>query len=469
MMLSACATLPPARPLDPQADAQAFAARRLDDAGLSAAETRLGLSGKLAAAWTPDRITVAAWYFDPVLAHARATATRAEADAAVTAQRPNPTLNLSSEKVFSGAAGVAPWTLGATVLLPLLHPGEAAARRAVAAADTAAARDQAAQAIWQSRSRAIAALRDVVLDRRAQTWARASAQVDAAYLDAARQRRRAGESDASAQLAAELDVQRAQADLATRQAQAAAAEHALAAAIGVPHAALDGVALSWPGLDALPALSALPSAALAEDAAWNRLDLAVLLQRYRAAAAQVRAARGSRYPQLALAPGYLYDRGARKFTFGAEVELPLFHGAGARIRATAAARDEAATAVGALQARIVNELDAARADYALRYAAWRHTSAMAASAQGLARRAEQQRAAGQVDRLTELTASASANAAHLSTVDALSRAWTALGHLEDVLQRPLWPASQLPVAPGPLAASRSFSPTEAEATHADAH
>lgn len=468
-MLSACAALPPARPLDLQANAQAFAARRLDDAGLSAAETRLGLSGKLAAPWTPDRITVAAWYFDPVLAHARATAARVEAAAVVTAQRPNPTLNLSSEKVFSGAAGVAPWTLGAAVLLPLLHPGEAAARRAVAAADTAAARDQAAQAIWQSRSRAIAALRDVVLDRRAQTWAHSGAQVDAAYLDAVRQRRHAGESDASAELVAELDVQRAQADLATRQAQVAAAEHALAAAIGVPHAALDGVALSWPGLDAPPAPSALPSAALAEDAAWNRLDLAVLLQRYRAAEAHMRAARGSRYPQLALAPGYLYDRGARKFTFGVEVELPLFHGAGARIRATAAARDEAAAAVHALQARIVNELDAARADYALRYVAWRHASAMATSAQDLARRAEQQRAAGQVDRLTELAASASVNAARLSAVDALSRAWTALGHLEDVLQRPLWPASQLPVSPGPLAASRSFSPTEVEATHADAH
>ncbi|MEO7127879.1 MAG: hypothetical protein ABI040_03290, partial [Rhodoferax sp.] len=61
------------------------------------AETRLGLPGDVAAPWTPDRITVAAWYFDPILAQAHAAATRATADATVAAQRVNPTLSLTPE------------------------------------------------------------------------------------------------------------------------------------------------------------------------------------------------------------------------------------------------------------------------------------------------------------------------------------------------------------------------------------
>lgn len=469
MMLTACAAVPPARPLNPHTDAQAFAARRLDESGLVRAETRLGLPGDVAAPWTPDRITVAAWYFDPILAQAHAAAARAAADATVAAQRVNPTLSLTPEKVFSGNTAATPWTIGVALLLPLLHPGEAAARRAVAAADTAAADDLQARALWQSRARVVAAMRDVLLGRRAQAAALASAQADRGYLDAVRQRRHAGEDDGNAELTAELTMQRAQADLATRKAQRIAAEHALAAAIGVPLAALAGVTLQWPELTAPPAPTALPKAALSKDAAWNRLDLAVLLQHYRAAEAKLREAAGSRYPQLAIAPGYLYDQGQRKFTFGVELKLPLFHGAGARIRAAGAARDEAVAAVHARQDQIINQLDAARADYAQRYAAWRQLSAMAASAQGTVTRAAARRTAGQVDRLTELAARAAAETAQLNAIDALSGTWNALGHLEDVLQRPLWPTSQLSMLQRAMAPSRSFPPSEVEAAHADAH
>ncbi len=469
MLLTACAAVPPTRPVNPYTDAQAYAARRLDEPGLMRAETRLGLPGAVAASWTPDRITVAAWYFDPILAHAHASAARAAADAAVAAQRLNPTLNLTPEKVFSGNTAATPWTLGVALLLPLLHPGEAAARRDIASADTAAAHDQQAQALWQSRARAVAAMRDVLLGRRAQAAALASAQADREYLDAVRQRQHAGEDDGNAELTAELTMQRAQAELATRKAQRTAAEHALAAAIGVPLAALAGVTLEWPELTAPPAPTALPTAALSMDAAWNRLDLAILLQRYRAAETKLREAAGSRYPHLAIAPGYLYDQGQRKFTFGLEVELPLFHGAGARIRAAGAARDEAVAAVHARQDQIINQLDAARANYAQRYEAWRQLSAMAASAQSMVTRAAAERAAGQVDRLAGLAARAAAETAQLNATDALSGTWRALGDLEDALQRPLWPTSQLSMLQRATAPSPPFSPTDVEAAHADAH
>ncbi|MEO7128990.1 MAG: TolC family protein, partial [Rhodoferax sp.] len=297
----------------------------------------------------------------------------------------------------------------------------------------------------------------------------ASAQADREYLDAVRQRQHAGEDDGNAELTAELTMQRAQAELATRKAQRTAAEHALAAAIGVPLAALAGVTLEWPELTAPPAPTALPTAALSMDAAWNRLDLAILLQRYRAAETKLREAAGSRYPHLAIAPGYLYDQGQRKFTFGLEVELPLFHGAGARIRAAGAARDEAVAAVHARQDQIINQLDAARANYAQRYEAWRQLSAMAKSAQSMATRAAARRTAGQVDRLAGLAARAAAKTAQLNALDALSGTWNALGHLEDVLQRPLWPTSQLSMLQRTMAPSRSFPPSEVEAAHADAH
>ncbi len=450
--LVGCTAVPTAPVPDLQRQAQALQARGLDDPGLAAAEQRLNLSSAADAAWTPDRITVAAWYFDPTLALARTGARRAEADAALAAQRSNPNLQLSPEKIFSGGGVGSPWTIGAALLIPLLHPGESAARRDIAAADTEKARDQAALAVWQSRERALTALREVLLARRAQTLAQTAATAQADYRDSVRRRVLAGASGRDAELAAELDAQHAAADLANRTAQRSAAEHSLAAAIGVPWSALRGVSLAWPRLDTPPAPTALPVAALAEDAAWNRLDLAALLAQYRVSAAQLREATGTRYPATSVAPGYLYDRGDRKFTFGINVELPLFHGAGAGIRAAAAARDEATAAVQARQAQILNALDAARADYAERYDAWQRMHGVATAASQSAARAHTQRRAGQIDRGHQTIADVAAANAELAAVDALGAALNSLGQLEDVLQRPLWPASALapPSAANPL-------------------
>ena len=447
LLLIACATVPAQHPLDPQAAANALAARRLDAPGLVTAESHFGLPTDSAAAWTPDRITVAAWYFDPALAEARAASTRAAADAAVAAQRTNPTLQLSPENVFNGVGAASPWTVGIAMLLPLLHPGEAAARRDVAAADTAAARDLAALAVWQSRTRALTALRRTLLARQAQALAEAAVRDRKAYLESVQQRVLAGADARDTELAAGLELQRAEAALAGRRAHRHAAEQALAAALGIRWSALAGARLEWPALDAPPAPAALPPEALAEDAAWNRLDLAVLLARYRASEARLRLAAGTRFPAMAVVPGYIYDRGARKFAFGLDLELPLFHGAGARIRAAAAARDQAAASVRARQMTILNALDAARADYAGRYAAWQRMKAAAATARQAAQRAEVQRSAGQIDRRAELAAQVAASTAALAANDALASALSSLGRLENVLQHPIWPASRLTSMP----------------------
>ncbi len=462
--LAGCAAVPSAPTPDLHSQAQALEARRLDDPGLVAAEARLHLPSAADAAWTPDRITVAAWYFDPALAQARAGARRAQADAALAAQRSNPTLQLSPEKILSGGGVGSPWTIGAALLIPLLHPGESAARRDIATAATEQARDRAALAVWQSRSRALGALREVLLARRAQALAQNVATAAMGYRDSVHRRVAAGASSRDAELAAKLDAQRAAADLANRTAQRVAAEHALAGAIGVPRSALRTAPLAWPKLEAPPAPDALPAAALAQDAAWNRLDLAALLAHYRASAARLRQAAGTRYPATAVAPGYIYDRGRRKFAFGVDVELPLFHGAGARIRAAAAARDEAAAAVQARQARILNDLDAARADYAERYAAWQRMLDVAAAARQSAARARTQRRAGQIDRGRETIAEVASAHAGLAAVDALTAALNSLARLEDVLQRPLWPASTL-AAPSATAALPSSSLTETAHAH----
>lgn len=186
--LAACASVPASPPPDLKDQARSLQSRRLDDAGLRVAETRFDLPAAVDSPWTPDRVTVAAWYFDPTLAQARAAAMRQAADATLAAQRANPTLQLSPEKVFSGLSAGSPWTVGMALLLPLLHPGESAARRDMAAARLAMASDHLALAVWRSRVRATGALRRLLLARQAEALASRIAASQAAYRDGVRQR-----------------------------------------------------------------------------------------------------------------------------------------------------------------------------------------------------------------------------------------------------------------------------------------
>ena len=461
--LAACASVSNEPVPDLQHQARSLQARRLDDKGLRVAEAHFNLPTAANSPWTPDRVTVAAWYFDPLLAQMRATATRQSADATLAAQRANPLLQLSPEKVFSGATATSPWTVGVALLLPLLHPGESAARRKVAAARIAMANDRLALAVWHSRVSATTALRRLLLARQAEALASRIAATQNAYRDGVRQRVAEGASALGAQLTAELEAQQAAAELSARTVQRVAAEYALAGAVGVPWTALRGTDLSWPQLDMPPPPSALPGATLAREAAWNRLDLAALLAQYRVAAAQLRAAAGTRYPTTAVAPGYIYDQGQRKFAFGVDLELPLFHGAGARIRAAAAARDEAAAAVRVRQAEILNSLDASRDDYTQRYRAWTRRKAAARAAQQVARRTRQQRLAGQVNRASEQIAEVAAAHARLASLDALSELLQSLAQLENAVQRPIWPTTLLTP---PTAAVNPPSSSLSEVGHA---
>jgi len=442
-LLAACASAPPAAPLDVSASAQAFAARDLRDPALAAYMAAVEPAAATGEAWTPDRVALAAIWFDPALASARASAARSAADARLANERANPVFTLTPEKVYHAAtAEVSPWTLTASLALQLLHPGERAAKRGIVDAEARAADWDVADAVWKTRSRALAALRTSLLAERALAFAQTADTADAAWLASAQRRLAAGEGDRAELYLAQDASTRATATVQARNAAAIDAQHALAAAIGVPSAALRDARLAWPDLDAPPQPSALDAAALDADATFNRVDLRALLARYDVAEAQVRDAAGARYPQLGVAPGYIYDRGDRKFSFGVDVEVPLFHGADARIAAALAARDEAAAKVRERQAGIVNELDRARAAYAARHAAWRALLAARDAAADAQRQADDALRIGSGDRPALLQAQARRAEADLAALDALGNALDGLAAIEDAMQRPLFPLSR---------------------------
>lgn len=444
-LLGACASVPPPAPLDAAASAQALSARDLRDPALHAFVASVEPAASTGADWTPDRVALAAIWFDPVLATTRASAQRAAADAKANAERANPVLTLTPERIYHAATAgeVSPWTITLSLALQLLHPGEGAAKQRIAADEARAADWDVADAVWKTRSRALAALRASLLATRALALAQRAADADSAWLASAQRRLAAGEGDRTELLLAQDAATRAAAAVQARRLADTDARHALAAAIGVPAAALADVAFEWPGLDAPPRPDAMDASSLGATAASDRVDLRALLVRYDIAEAQLRAAAGARYPQLGVAPGYIYDRGDRKYSFGVDVEVPLFHGADARIASAAAARDEAVAKVRQRQSEILDALDRARAGYVSRYAAWRALGATRDVAFDAERQAAAALRIGSGDRPALLQAQARLAEADLAALDGLGGVLDGVAAIEDAVQRPLFPPSQL--------------------------
>jgi outer membrane protein, heavy metal efflux system len=267
------------------------------------------------------------------------------------------------------------------------------------------------------------------------------------------ERRRAGETSDF-----EVSVSRAALAQAQLRARAEEGRHltsrlALAAALGLPGGALDGVELAWPGFDEPRPEDAFPAAAVLDSMRRNRLDLHRSLAEYEAAEAALRLEVARQYPDLRLVPGYTYDQGDSKLKLGLAVEVPIFHRHEGPIAEASARRETAAARVRSTQAAGIAEVQGALARYGAARRLLDEARSIAASLRdreaSLRRRVE----AGEDDRLALLVLEVELASAESLRVEALASARDALGQLEDALGAPIEDGA--PQAPRPSPGERS--------------
>ena len=318
---------PPSQPIEPIATAAKIEARRLSDAGLrSFAGARPEFRDRSfpPAAWDLPSLAVAALYFTSTPAEAEAKVEEAKAAEITAGARPNPTFSFSPEVVLGSFSGVSPWTLGFALDVPIETAGKRGTRVVRACRATAVARLGAAEAAWRVRSRLRAALVDLLLAERKSDLAGREADLRAKYLDLVAKRFKVGEASRPDVQAAESDALQTKVASAGAAGRVAEARTGLAAAIGVPAAALDGAALSWPTLEAPPPPDAIPLAAAQRAGLLHRIDVRRALAEYAEAEADLQVEVAKQYPDVHLGPGYRFDRGDSKFALGLSVTLPLF-------------------------------------------------------------------------------------------------------------------------------------------------
>lgn len=439
-----------ARPLHPDETAAALEARRLDSRELRECMGRL--AGAPLQAWPPRwdlaALTSAAFCGSSELAGVRAALETARAALVTAGARQEPGLGITAEYQSNAEHGLSPWTVGPTFDVPLTTAGKREIRVARERNLAEAARLDVLTSAWTVRSRVRAALVDL---RGAELLAealRAETAARDAVLRSLAAQRAAGAISAPEVAAARAELEGLRLDLTVAQSGAAVARAALAAVLGVPAAALEGVTID----SALPdPPAALPSGPELGAPLSGRFDVLAALARYEASQDGLRLAIAEQYPDLHLGPGFLWDQGASRWQLGLSLVLPLIERNRGPIGEAEARRAEAAGQVEAAQMAALAAIDAAAAEMASASARLSGAEALTATSRELAEAARRALAAGGSSRLDVLLADAATQRALRVRVEAWRSAQQALGALEDALQRPL-AGETLPPSPLPAPA-----------------
>jgi outer membrane protein TolC len=439
MLLSACVHIE-SQPLEPQRSLNMLERRRLTDAEVLARVQAAFPDSQLSspqAPWDRGELLVAALQLNPGLAEARSQITQAAAAIRTAHAIQNPTISLASEYDVSRAAEPTwLWGVSSSMLLDTFLSRNL--RTNIAAAGLRGARADFSDAVWSVRRELrVALLSAVIAERRIPALELQTRQRED-LVRLVRARVSAGEAARPAALQEELELARSRAALEEARRAQSEARAKLSAALGVSMTALNGVVLRWDDIEELSLPPQTQFAALRERALLARPDLERAIADYDARELELRQQARAQYLQLSLGPGYTWDHGIRKVTFGASLSLPVFNQNQGPIAEALAAREAAGQHALAVQAMVLSDIEVQTAMYENALDALSRAREQRATSEALAQSAREALVIDAEDRPTTLAAELVAGTERLAELDAIERAQLALGQLEDALRAPLF-------------------------------
>jgi len=437
MVLAGCATFHN-RPLAPGNTLAAFEARRLDSA-----ETRHVVEASLqhtVAPWPPRRwnltlLTPVALHYSAVLAAAEAHAHVISAGIRVASEYPNPQFSFTPGYNTSSPAGESPWIFDYGLSFPIPTAGRRAAAIRQARALSTAADFDVANSAWQVRNRLRSRLLELYAAGQKVVWLRQQAADQRETSRLLQARHASGEISAPAWLEARSAYKTVQYALVSAKTRATTARDDLAAALGMPAAALQGMHFAFD--EFTRPLGVAPKAAAQRNALLNRADILAALARYAASQYALQREIARQYPSLQIGPGFKWDQGQDKWSLGISISLPVFNHNQGAVAAAEARRREAAAQFEVVQNRVIAQLTRAMAAYRGARDSLSLATQAAESAAQAAQAATAQFKAGEIDALALFFARQTALRSELAHLKALISAQTALSQVENALQQPL--------------------------------
>jgi outer membrane protein, heavy metal efflux system len=439
LLLSAgCATYHP-QPVSPEKTAAVFNERSLGDPGLNAFfETNHVLMPSPGNDWNLKQLTLAAFYYQPTLAEARAQLLVAQAAKVTAGERPNPSVTVTPGYDSQIPDTPSPWIVPVSFDLPIETAGKRGKRIAEAEHLAEAARWNLAGTVWQVRSGVRAALLNLYATRKTESLL---ARQETAQSNVVRLL----EGQFAAGAVSSYEVAQARTALATTQlarqdavGKANQARIELAHTLGVPTRALNAVHFSFASLKRFPRDLTRPE--VRRQALLNRADVRGALAEYAASQSALQLEIANQYPDLHLGPGYAWNSGSagdNQWELGLTLTLPVLNHNEGPVAGAAAKRTQAAAHFLTVQANAVAEIDSALAGYraALQQVATARTLLDNSQKQLDSVRAQAQ--AGEIDPLAVANAEVEFATGEQNRLNALVQAQQSLGRLEDAVQSPL--------------------------------
>ncbi|MEO8838666.1 MAG: TolC family protein [Herbaspirillum sp.] len=385
--------------------------------------------------WNREMLTIAAYYYSPALDVARAQWGTAKAGIDVANEIPNPVLQLPFQYSTPNPGSGSAFTTGLALDIPLETASKRGYRVEQASRLSEVARLNIVNEAWKVRTQ----IRDALLtlyaaSERSTILARKAAD-ERKIAEMSRKRLAVGAGSASDINAAVLADTQAQSDLTATRSAKQDARARLAAAIGLPVRALDGITIDLNDFDITPPIPLATDAR--RDAVLHRTDLLASLANYAVAESTLQLEVAKQYPDIHLGPGYTYDTGTNKVAFGlAGITLPIFNQNQGGILRAEAKRKEAAARTATLQDAIIGDLDRARAHYQSSIHALSVSEEHLLAAQKQLASEAVGFGAGNVDRLTYTQAKAAYETSEIAHLDVIVLVQQAAGALEDTMQRP---------------------------------
>jgi outer membrane protein TolC len=433
---AACVRFHP-KPVAPVKVMEDFEARRLD-----APELRdfllqnQGIKDWPPAAWDIKSLTLAALYYHPDMDVARAQWGVARGGRITAGERPNPSLNPAlGYNVTSPRSEVTPWIPEISLELAIETAGKRGYRIAEARHLSEAARWNILSAAWDVRSNLRGALLEAYAAGEKEALLAEAQKFKAEIVRILELQKGAGEISVydltQARLA--LDGSRLAAIEAARAKEEAMAR--LAAALGLPRRALDGVSLSFDHFHRPE--PEIPAGEVRRHAVVNRSDIMAALSEYAASQSALQLEIAKQYPDIRLGPDYQLDQTDGKWTIGLAFDLPILSHNRGPIAEAEARRAESAARFLALQSRVIGELDAAVEDCRSALLKAKAADDLLANLAKQEAAAKTKREAGEISKLELLGVQIELSAGAEARLEALVQAQEAVGRLENAAQSPL--------------------------------
>lgn len=381
--------------------------------------------------WDLTNLVLVGLYYHPDLDLARAHWAVARAGKKTAAERPNPTLTVGP--AYNTSHGIpSPWLVTAALDIPIETAGKRGYRIAQSGQLSEAARWNIASVAWAVRSRIRQALLDLDTAIETERLLQEQQAAQDENLKILENQYRLGAISAFDRTQARIAADSARLALRDAERQRVEARVQLADALGVPASAVVSTRFSFAALESLP--DEIPASDARREALLHRSDLLGALAEYEASQAALQLEIARQYPDIHLGPGYEYDQGDNKWSFGPSLTLPLLSRNQGAIAEARARREEAAAVVLSLQAHALADLDRTAAGY-------RTTLLKVADAESLRlnllkqeKSAEAMLAAGEISKAELAAVRLQLTTASLARLDALTKSRQAYGALEDAMQ-----------------------------------